>query len=185
MIDTKTFFILIHIFGAVIGAGGAYMSDAMFFLSIRDKKISHSEMKFLRLGSTMVWTGIVLLLISGAGIFGSDPARYLASSKFVAKMSIVFFIILNGLLFRFYHVPHLHRHTGETLPSSRSFMKKSTLLLVSGAVSLSSWTFALILGSLQSLPLSTAGILTIYFITTTLTSLVTIALKPVIFRKKK
>ncbi len=159
------------------------MSDAMFFLSIRDKKVNHTEMKFLSLGSTMVWSGLILLFISGAAIFGSNPEYYMASSKFIAKMTIVLIITINGLLFRFYHVPHLHRHAGKTLSSSRSFMKKSSLLLVSGSISICSWTFALVLGALRSVSYSVEHILLIYMLVLAACSLLAIMLKPWIFKK--
>ena len=47
-IDTKTVLTIVHVFGAIIGAGGAYMSDLMFFSSIKDEKIEPLEFKLYK-----------------------------------------------------------------------------------------------------------------------------------------
>jgi len=57
-IDAKTVYTIFHIFGAIIGAGGAYVSDAMFFASIKDEVISKVELRFMKIGSTFVWVGL-------------------------------------------------------------------------------------------------------------------------------
>lgn len=161
-IDAKGLYTILHIFGAALGAGGAYMSDAMFMSSVKDDKLSATEMRFLRIGSAFVWLGLTLLLLSGVGIFFTDPTFYMDSSKFLAKMSIVLIIALNGLVFHISHLPRMHRHIGAHLPSSDEFTRKKALLVVSGAVSFSSWTSALILGSLRGLPFSYIEIMSIY-----------------------
>jgi hypothetical protein len=40
------------------------MSDAMFFTSMKDVKIEKMEIRFMRLGSIMVWLGLGILVIS-------------------------------------------------------------------------------------------------------------------------
>ena len=64
-IDLKTVLTILHIFGAVIGAGGAYMSDAMFFATVKDEVISNRELKFLKIGSNYDWVGLSVLFLSG------------------------------------------------------------------------------------------------------------------------
>ena len=152
-IDAKTVYTILHVFGAVLGAGGAYLSDAMFFASIKDEIISKVELRFLKIGSAFVWIGLALLFISGLLLFSTNPAGYLESSKFMIKMFIVFVIFINGLVFHFTHLPRLHRHADHHLPSSDEFTRKAKLLIASGVVSVTSWTFALILGSLRMIPI--------------------------------
>lgn len=151
-IDTKTAFTLVHLLGVALGAGGAYMSDIMFFTSIKDVVLTKTEIKFMRIGSTMVWIGLALLILSGIGLFSTNVAGYLASSKFLAKMSIVLILTINGIVFHASHIPRIHRHAGHHLPSSDEFMRARPLLLTSGAISITSWTFALMLGGLKSVP---------------------------------
>lgn len=161
-IDTRTLFIMIHLFGVAIGAGGAYLSDMMFFSSVKDKIISHTEMRFLTIGSRAVWIGLALLVLSGTGLFLSDIEGYMESSKFLAKMTIVGIIILNGIIFHMSHLPRMKRHAGQHFPSSDEFIRYRPLLAASGAVSIVSWTSALILGGLRSLPYTYADIMMVY-----------------------
>jgi uncharacterized membrane protein len=161
-IDLKTIYTLGHIFGAVLGAGGAFMSDAMFFSCIKDRKITGTELRFLRLGSTMVWAGLILLIISGTLLFSLDPVRYLESSKFLVKMTIVLVIVLNGLFFHYAHIPRIERHRDTDLRLSEEFQRHSATLVASGAVSLTSWFLALVLGVLRGIPYSYLTGLLIY-----------------------
>ncbi len=162
--DIKTIATIIHVFGAVLGAGGAYLSDAMFFSSVKDEKISRTELRFLRIGSRFVWIGLLILVLSGFVLFFLDTQKYLASSKFLAKATIVLIIIINGIIFHRVHLPRIHRHAGHHFPSSDEFMRHRPLLLASGAISFLSWTTVLILGKLKSVPLSYSTIMLAYLI---------------------
>jgi uncharacterized membrane protein len=163
-IDLKTIYTILHVFGAVIGAGGAYVSDAMFFSSVKDQIISKVELRFMKIGSTFVWIGLALLFVSGLLLFSTNPAGYLESSKFLIKMLIVFVIFLNGLVFHLTHLPRMHRHAGHHLPSSDEFTRKEKLLVASGIVSVTSWTFALILGGLRTIPIDFTTALIAYVV---------------------
>lgn len=151
-IDAKTIYTLFHIFGAIVGAGGAYMSDAMFFASIKDEVISKVELKFMKIGSTFVWIGLAILFVSGLLLFSTNPSVYIASSKFQIKMFVVLVIFLNGLVFHMTHLPRMHRHADHHYPSSDEFSRKSKFLIASGVVSVTSWTFSIILGTLRTIP---------------------------------
>ena len=162
VIDLKMLYTIAHIFGAVIGAGGAYMSDMMFLSTMRDQRISPTELRFLSLGSRMVWGGLALLTLSGIGLFSTDPVGYLYSTKFIAKMSIVLIIILNGLIFYRIHHPRMERHENEHLPSSDEFRRTRVWLLISGAISVTSWSVALVLGVLRGLSFTYLQIIGVY-----------------------
>ena len=161
-IDLKSSYIILHLFGVTVGAGGAFMSDLIFLSSIKDQNISPTEQRFMDIGSKMVWVGLVILVLSGILLMSLDVAGYLASSKFQAKMTIVGIIILNGIVFHFLHIPRIKRHVGEDLSSSDEFHRKAFLLFVSGVVSVISWIFALVLGSLQSIPISYLPTMMVY-----------------------
>lgn len=157
--DARTIYSFIHLIGIVLGAGGAFMTDAMFFSSLQDKKIIESEIRFLHLGSKMIWTGLALLLISGFALFFLDPERYLSSDRFLAKVTIVGIIIVNGIVLHAVHFPRLCRHVGDYLPKSRDFMKGSKLLFMGGVISAVSWSTVLVLGSFKKIPYSYPQIL--------------------------
>lgn len=158
----KTVFLIVHLLGVAIGAGGAFMSDAIFFSSIKDKQISGTEFRFLKLGSEMVWIGLAVLVVSGIGLFALDPAKYLASGRFLAKMTIVALLTINGLLFRFVHVPMIERNLGQPLLFSEEFVQRSIWLFSSGAISMISWVSALVLALYENVPLGYGGIMLAY-----------------------
>ncbi|MCI5108601.1 MAG: hypothetical protein MRY49_02010 [Candidatus Pacebacteria bacterium] len=162
--DLKEFFIILHVLGAVIGAGAAFISDAMFFSSVKDRVVSRTEIRFMKIGSTFVWIGLVILFISGSLIFLTDPEGYLSSSKFLIKMFIVFVIFLNGIVFHAKHLPLIGRHADHHYPSSDEFVRKKKLLTISGVISVTSWMLALILGSLSSIPFSFITALVVYLL---------------------
>ena len=164
LMEIKIIYTIFHILGAVLGAGGAYVSDAMFFSSVRDRVIGAVELRFLRLGSIFVWMGLGVLIVSGALLFSTNPAGYLASSKFVFKMFVVLVILINGIVFHTVHLPRIHRHAGHHYPSSDEFMRKRGILVASGVVSMTSWTVALVLGVLRSIPVDLGTGILVYII---------------------
>lgn len=164
LIDLKEIFIILHVLGAVIGAGAAFISDAMFFSSIKDRVVSKTEIRFMKIGSTFVWIGLGILIISGLLIFLTNSEGYLASSKFLIKMFIVFVIFLNGIVFHTKHMPLIDRHVDHHYPSSDEFVRNKKMLTTSGVISVTSWVLALILGSLSSIPFSFITALIIYFL---------------------
>ena len=162
IIDSHTLALIFHLIGIAIGAGGAYMSDFMFFSAMKDLKISHTEMRFLHLGGKVVWLGIVILVISGLTLFMMNPEQYLNSAKFLSKMTVVGIIIANGMFFHLMHIPRIRRHVGEHLPSSDEFTRKITPLFISGAVSVISWTAAIVLGAWRGIPYTYVEIIAMY-----------------------
>lgn len=163
-IELKTIYVIGHIFGAILGAGGAFTSDAMFFSTIRDGKINKDELRFMKLGSKLVWLGFIILVISGIFLITTDPVKYLNSSKLLVKITIVGIIFINGLIFHLIHIPHIEKHMGFKLISSKSFMKKASFIMISGAVSMTSWVCTVILGTLRSVPYSYTEILSFYIL---------------------
>ncbi len=168
-----------HLFGVVLGMGAAFMSDFMFFASIRDERVTATELRFLRLGGKVVWLGLGLVILSGILLVFTDPARYFASDKFIAKMAVVAVLAVNGAAFHLFHIPRLHRHAGEHFPSSDEFVRHLPFLVASGAISLVSWTSAFVLGLLRNLPFPAWQIIVIYA-----TLLVFASLTAILLRKK-
>jgi len=152
-IDAKTIYTIVHVFGAILGAGGAYVSDAMFFSSIKDRVISGRELQFMKIGSTFVWVGLIIAIISGIFLFSTNPGVYSESSKFLLKVVLVGVIFVNGIYFHKGHMPLMHRHKDEHYPSSDEFVRRKKLLIASGVISMTSWTFVVILGMLRSIPI--------------------------------
>ncbi|MEX0931745.1 MAG: hypothetical protein WDZ88_03265 [Candidatus Paceibacterota bacterium] len=161
--DLHTFFIIIHLFGVAIGAGGAFMTDIIFLSSLKDYIFSKTEIRIIKLMSVAVWTGLILLISSGLGLFLLDTEKYIASDKFILKMIIVAMLTINGALFHFKLFPILRSLEGEKTKDSPRFKAYRLFFVATGAFSIVSWTFAIILGALRSIPVSLTLGVTVYF----------------------
>ncbi len=163
-LDVDRILKIAHIFGAILGAGGAFASDTIFLNSIKDGMIEKTEMRFIRLMSKLVWAGLALLILSGICLFMLSPEEYLHSSKFLAKMTIVLVVFLNGVVFHIFHIPLLESTSGAAFRDSLLFRNRALGLMISGGISMTSWIAAVILGMLRSLPYNYGIIIGIYFI---------------------
>lgn len=161
-IDLKTLLVILHLLGVALGAGGAYTSDFIFMSSLKDKIFENAEIRILKLCSAVVWIGVIVLIISGTGLFFLDPVKYLHSTKFLSKVVIVGIIVANGAYFYYAHMKHIIDVAEKNIATSGSFRYYSVALYLSGAVSVVSWTTALVLGTLKSLPFSIPEILSAY-----------------------
>jgi len=83
------------------------------------------------------WVGWILMFISGALIFVSDPVRYYESFLFLLKLFLMLLAGLNALIFHF---------TVYRGVASWELGKVPVLARVSGAVSLVSWISIVIIG---------------------------------------
>ncbi len=163
-VNFKTLFVILHLFGVALGAGGAFMSDGMFFIAIKDRFLSLKELEFMRLGSTITWVGLALLYVSGAALFMSNPAVYAESSKFITKMFIVLMLTINGVYFHLSHIPFLNSRADKKFSDLPDLKKKRAYLLASGVVSVVSWSLAIILGALRSIPFTVAQGISLYLV---------------------
>jgi hypothetical protein len=62
------------------------------------------------------------------------------------------------------HIPHIEKHIGTKLVSSKSFMRRASFVMISGAVSITSWVSTVILGTLRSVPYTYTEILSFYIL---------------------
>ena len=138
----------VHLFGVVLGFGGALISDALFLKFLKDLKIEQKELSILKTMSKIIWVGLFILVVSGLFLFLSNIERYSQSSKFLAKMIIVGIIIVNGAVLNFVITPKLMSiNFGESKGSEDTKLKGiRKLAFAAGAISVTSWWTAFILG---------------------------------------
>lgn len=158
--DLKIILLIGHIIGVAMGAGGATMSDTLFFMSIRDNLIDMSEYRLLKAASKVVVLGLIILFITGAGFFLTGT---LPSQRFWAKMTIVTIAAINGYVMHRKLFPIFEKCAQEKIPLlSTPFTKHARLMVSAGSISAISWYAAIILGTWKSLELSYWGIMAWY-----------------------
>lgn len=162
--EYKTLFVILHVFSVVIGMGAALVSDVLFNIFIKDKKLNITENGVLSTLSRIVWIALLFIVLSGAALFFSNPEVYAVSVKFLTKMSIVGVLILNGLFFHFVVHPALPHISFTDTKGHNKYIRIRRWSFAFGAVSVSSWVLAFILGSLSKIPFSYPQALALYAI---------------------
>ena len=149
----KPYWLFLHAIGFIVGLGSAIVADTLFFRFLKDLRISKEEEYILSYVGRLVVAGLIVLLISGIGIFLSDPAKYLASSKFLTKMAIVVVIACNGFILHKYLSPRLTLIEWDKGAHAKN-RRARKLAAALGAISSTSWFSALLLGYMRSIPFS-------------------------------
>lgn len=148
-----------HVVAVVFGMGAALVSDVLFSFFSRDKRLNRTEISILSVLAKIVTISLLVIALTGVMIFFSDSAKYLASTKFMAKMSILGILVINGYILHRYIWPHL-------LNKSFFFAKRERFARVAaficGAVSVVSWLSVCVLGVLDGLPYAYSVIMALY-----------------------
>ena len=149
-----------------MGVGGATITDVFFFKFLKDYRISHFEAGVMRILTQIIWASIVLLVFSGLALYLPRMDYFNESTKFLAKMAVFAVIVFNGIFLHFYISPYLvrisfHKKHKHQIGEVRHFRR---IAFASGAVSLVSWYFALVMGALRSVSLSVGALLSLYIL---------------------
>src|SRR3989344_8926 len=164
LMESRSFILLVHGFAVAIGVGAATITDIFFFKFLKNFKITEDEADILHTLSQVIWTALGLIVLTGIGLFLPKAAVLLMMPKFLVKLIVVVVILANGSVLNLYVSPQLiqisfgeaHHH----VPGELHHIRKIAFAL--GAVSLTSWYSAFILGSLRSISFSGAMLLTLY-----------------------
>jgi uncharacterized membrane protein len=157
----KTIVVILHAFAAGLGVGAVTLTDVFFFKFLKDYRISHSEKNTMNTISDVIWVALILLIVTGIGLYAAQPETLNTSTKFLAKVIIVGVVFLNGILLNLIVSPRLMnisfgiQHVSH--PGQLHGLRRLGFAL--GAVSITSWYSAFILGSVRSLPFTTPQIL--------------------------
>lgn len=152
---------MLHVVAVVFGMGSAIVSDILFTFYSKDKVLNKTELRTLSILSKTVWYSLIFIAISGIFLFLSDVPKYTASVKFLAKMSVLAILVLNGFILDRLVWPHLKNKELLKLSLHRP---KRKLAFVCGTISVISWISVLILGVLDSVNVSYIAILCLYLI---------------------
>ncbi len=140
-----------HLLGVVLGLGGATFADLFFFRFLRDFKISKHEAETLSHLSFLILIALLILYVTGVGIFLTDVSRYSHSPAFLMKAIVVGVLSINGFV--------MHRHISPKLihlsftNHQLQHEKKMTfrrLAFAMGAISFTSWYSAFFIATLKS-----------------------------------
>lgn len=153
----------LHLLGMALGFGGALISDVFFFRSLKDYRISESEADTMSVLSQVIWVALAVLVISGVGLYLPEMARLNDSPKFLLKVIVVGVVIANGFLLNVLVAPKLIKiNFGGGLQQDGGLGRMRKISFALGAISVTSWFSAFVLGMFRSSPLPFAQLLMIY-----------------------
>jgi len=146
----REYTLTLHLLGMVLGLGGTTIIDFMIFHFMRNYKISAPEAVIMHLISQIIIIGLIFLIISGVAIFLTDVDGYLASDRFMMKMTTLVVVILNGMVLNLYIAPYMEKISlrAPDLNKDRMFKKVSFAV---GAISMVSWYSAFFLAMVKDL----------------------------------
>lgn len=139
-----------HFIGIALGVGGAVASDLLFLRSIKDRKISEDEVALLSQLSVLLWTGLIVLLVSGLSFMWiqyeqTGVIKYLASEPFLAKMTIFGFLFANAFVFHAYIFPKMKQAVTEDT-FHVAVEEHAGAFAIVGSISIVSWLYLFLLG---------------------------------------
>lgn len=157
----------IHVIGVVLGVGGATVSDLLFFKSIKDGKIDEREFGYMKMISKVVWTGFAVLVFSGVSLFILARLNLLGpkvmyNSGIWAHIAAAAVILFNGLVMHWKVFPAFESSLGIPFGKAEQILKNRKIIFTTGAISITSWYFALILGATRGFGLPLSWILAAY-----------------------
>lgn len=150
LVEYKAVLVMIHLLGVTLGLGGATVTDYFTFKALRDYKISDDEARTMHSFSEIIWAGLVLLYVSGIGLYLTDPAMYSQSPGFLAKITAVLVITINGIILNLYISPRMSQmdFLSKITPSGIPIRKLAFAL---GAISFTSWYVAFGIAMLKNM----------------------------------
>ena len=144
----RIFLVITHIIGTVLGAGGATFLEIFYLKALKDGVIDPYESSTLKTLIYVLRVGMAMVVLSGFGFFLqlrlTGRAELLYEPRLWAKMIIVVILVLGVVAWQAKRVP------------------KNMAGWFGGAISLTSWYAALILGAWRGLEASLLEIMTVY-----------------------
>jgi hypothetical protein len=151
LVDAREYSLTVHLLGVVLGLGGTTVVDVMFFHFLRNYKITPQEAVIMHLLSQMIILGLTLLIVSGFALFYTDQEGYLASGRFLMKMTAVLVATINGGFLNFYITPKMKQISfvgGDNMDQHKNFKR---IAFATGAISIVSWYSAFFLAMIKVL----------------------------------
>jgi hypothetical protein len=125
---------VLHVLGIALGAGGAFFAEVFYIRAIRDGVIDPTEGDFLKTTYRMLRIGTFILVFTGFAFFVvyrlDGNVERLYTAKYWAKETLVIIILLNAIFLQTKRIP----------------------FWLGSAISLTSWTAAIVIGAWRRIP---------------------------------
>ncbi len=115
--------------GMILGVGGTTIADILFFVFLKDLKISSDESTVLKTIGQVTWVGLALLVLASFALYATHPTLLLMSAAHKASVLLLLVILVNAVFLHLMVTPQLvhisfggeHDHTSGELRFLRQF----------------------------------------------------------------
>lgn len=149
----KSGLIALHLVGLILGLGAATLLDLVIARFLVKNRVTSDYCQVVEFSSKVVSIGLALLWLTGLSFLVlyavSDPVK-LTNQKIWAKMIVVGILTLNGVFIHRTVLPVMRSQIGRGL-FDRLLPRERSLLLASGAISVTSWYIPMLLGAFPQL----------------------------------
>lgn len=153
--------VAIHVLAVVCGMGAALIADLLFSFYSKDKSFSRMEINTLEILAKIVKIALYVIIVSGILVFLSDVEKYITSAKFLAKITILVVLVLNGYILNTYVWSHILARGSKSFFAPNEKVVRQ-VAFVGGAISVVSWIALFMLGNSEAIPYSYTTILGLY-----------------------
>ena len=152
--EPKTYFVLLHLMGLVVGLGSVTTLDVYLLRFLRGDTVTPTDAHLVGLVSKLAALGLLLLWLSGIGFlvlaWTTNP-QLLTSPKVHAKLIVVGILTINGAVLHFKVLPQIERAVGRPLFCRSGRRSDRIWMRVCGGVSAASWWTPFALGAIREL----------------------------------
>jgi hypothetical protein len=143
--------VVTHLVGLIFGMGGVTATDIVSAYGMHVNRECMPRVVFIfKVLTFMVWVGLFLLIVSGAGLWYTSPDLYgenLDSWAFKLKLVLTGVVIVNGLFLTLVVSPAFESSVMlDNYAKTKEFRRATMLGYASGGLSFISWWGAFFLG---------------------------------------
>jgi protein NirF len=158
--DLHLIYLTIFSLALAFGAGTALLGSILTLSALRDGRLTKEEAGVIRLSHAVSVLSFIGYGFSGIGLFTISYEKMMALDIFWASQTIVGLLFLSTILTQLITLPFLgnKHHNAEHGHDARVF----TLMVLTAAINVISWTFLTIHHALYQFPIGYASYLAIY-----------------------
>lgn len=153
-LNARNGFLVLHLVGLCLGLGGTFVLDSLLLQWILWRRPSPGFAPIFRTLSHTVLIGLLLLWISGLGFLAlyalGDPDKLL-NPKIHVKVAVVCILSLNGAVLHRWILPLVQSQSSDGPFLAGHGPLAAYFVLLTGAISATSWITAFLLGVLREL----------------------------------
>ena len=151
--------IIAHVLGLVMSFGAVMFLDLFLLRYLLFRPVPAHAYEVAHFGSCLVIAGLAAMWVTGLTFlliyWAVDPVK-LDNPKIMAKVVVVALLSINGLLIHNKILPLLKVKVGRKILEGES-AANARVILATGAISFTSWMFAVVLGLSKELNFTVSG----------------------------